>query len=370
MNELLLFIWILMQLAYFEYLLEKSLDDKKHLKVCILSDILNVITITVTISLKLVLFSYIQVIVYILIRFYIHKLYKSKVYVDFCLIPIVSLLAIKYLSLCNTVDLSCAFSKIIFKIKIGTMSETTDWDVITACVGWVTFWAFWAQLKANELASDDAKRSGIQDTFNSMMETYNRNLLNLRFNDNIGLDAIDNYVLIINDLIKVDSISTKDFYLAYSYFYFIRKKNDINRLKKTFLNGYPVSGIENYEMSLEINRSNHSALSTYYYQLYRIVKYIVVDNKDFLDEEEKKKYIGILRAQMSPNEQLLLFYNWLAGDQMNKIGNGLDKQFGYSWENIEKKNYFFSEHKVIKHLNTLELEDDLIKLCKAKNFIS
>lgn len=236
---------------------------------------------------------------------------------------------------------------------------------ITGAVGFVTFWAFWAQLKANELASDDAKRTGIQDTFNSMMETYNRNLLNLKYKDKNGLDAIDEYILIINDLIETNDISEAKFYLIYSYFYFIRKEEDLSRLDKTFFHGYynPELREIKYEHR-DIKRSNHSALSTYYYQLFRIVKYIVVDNKDFLDDDEKKKYIGILRSQMSPNEQLLLFYNWLAGDQMNDKKSGPQNQFGYSWE--DKDNAFFSEHKIIDHLNTLALSTKFEKEYKEE----
>lgn len=290
-------------------------------------------------------FSYSELmpfIVFIFFRFVLHNITNCKLVLDLCFIPLALL---------------------VYKCSNSEFQGNVN-NIITACVGWVTFWAFWAQLKANEIASDDAKRTGIQDTFNSMMETYNRNLLNLKYDNKSGLDAIDEYILIINNLIEDNKIPKEKFYLAYSYFYFIRSRNEIKTTMSGFFVDNDIQEMLNYKYQKTlIERSNHSALSTYYYQLYRIVKYIVVDNKDFLDGVEKKKYIGILRSQMSPNEQLLLFYNWLAGTQMNNKDKVPKDQFGYSWE--DKDNAFFSEHKIIDHLNTFALVEEVKNEYKA-----
>lgn len=332
----------------------------------ILCFIIDIILMSIICSSNSIWTAYITLAIYVVFRSILQSLVKYRVYVDFCIITILLIIKIGVENYNNT---------ILFYSKMENPNfshDTTLWAYLTpyiaACVGWVTFWAFWAQLKANELASDDAKRTGIQNTFNSMMETYNRNLSNLRFKDKNGLDAIDEYVRIINKLAKIGNNIEEDFCLVYSYFYFVRTHQDVRFLLDDFFKDSKMTYFNQFNHTIDMERSNHSALSTYYFQLYRIVKYVVKDSG--LKEPEMEIYLGMLRSQMSPNEQLLLFYNWLAGDQMNRNNSGPKNQFGYSWEDENKGNKFFSEHKVIKHLNTLDLKDDLIKYCRVKNFIS
>lgn len=351
---------------------KKYLSDITYSITCVVSDILILFTVCVQINLTTRGVASFSLVLFIIFRLIIQYFYKLRVYVDFCLVPIICVILIgsRDYQQSGSISTSVAILKNASSLNsiVNYEDQKTLWEFLTpyiaACVGWVTFWAFWAQLKANEIASDDAKRTGIQDTFNSMMETYNRNLLNLKYNNKSGLDAIDEYILIINDLIKTNNIPKEKFYLAYSYFYFIRRRYEIKTTMSEFFVDNDISEMLNYKYQRRVlRRSNHSALSTYYYQLYRIVKYIVVDNKDFLDGVEKKKYIGILRSQMSPNEQLLLFYNWLAGTQMNNKDKVPKNQFGYSWE--DKDNAFFSEHKIIDHLNTFALVEEVKNEYKA-----
>jgi hypothetical protein len=51
-------------------------------------------------------------------------------------------------------------------------------------------------------------------------------------------------------------------------------------------------------------KKNQSDLSHYFRSVYHIIKFI--DNSDI---EDKKRYIGLLRAQVSSYEQILIFYN-------------------------------------------------------------
>lgn len=62
--------------------------------------------------------------------------------------------------------------------------------------------------------------------------------------------------------------------------------------------------------------NNQSDLSHYFRSIYHILKF--VDNADI---EDKKRYVGLLRAQISSYEQILIFYNCLHnyGDKLRKL---------------------------------------------------
>jgi hypothetical protein len=74
-------------------------------------------------------------------------------------------------------------------------------------------------------------------------------------------------------------------------------------------NGKPE--IERIRMAYnEFFESRESILGHYFRNLYRIVKF--VDEFDRLSFKEKKTYIGIIKAQLSSDELVLLFYNSLS----------------------------------------------------------
>ncbi|MFA4867970.1 MAG: putative phage abortive infection protein [Pedobacter sp.] len=80
----------------------------------------------------------------------------------------------------------------------------------------------------------------------------------------------------------------------------------------------------------------HSGILGHYFRhLYHTVKFVVDQKDDFLSYKNKIKYLKVLRAQLSNYEQIMLFYNWLAG-------------YGESWENDE--NRYFTEYKMIHNL--------------------
>lgn len=90
--------------------------------------------------------------------------------------------------------------------------------------------------------------------------------------------------------------------------------------------------------------SGHSSrLGHYYRHLFLIVKSIVSPKTIELDEQQKKEYLKILRAQLSNHEQTMLFYNWL--------GN-----YGKAWQ--DDKNRFFTKYNMIHNLWYTELFDN------------
>lgn len=80
----------------------------------------------------------------------------------------------------------------------------------------------------------------------------------------------------------------------------------------------------------------HSGILGHYFRhLYHTVKFVVEQKDDFLSYKKKIKYLKVLRAQLSNYEQIMMFYNWVAG-------------YGGTWENDE--NRYFTEYKMIHNL--------------------
>ncbi|MBM7610144.1 membrane protein implicated in regulation of membrane protease activity [Lysinibacillus composti] len=77
--------------------------------------------------------------------------------------------------------------------------------------------------------------------------------------------------------------------------------------------------------------SSVNTIGHYFRNLYRIVKFIVESD---LKETEKKTYVGILRAQLSTSELIMLYYNICYSSKGEKFYNLL----------IENKVNFFQEH--------------------------
>lgn len=196
---------------------------------------------------------------------------------------------------------------------------------ITGAVGFVTFWAFWAQLKANKLASDDSKKTSIENTFFQMLTIHRQNLsdINKRQKSSkfIGKKAVSN---LCDDLIKT-------------------KRNNFKSQYKAF-----------YDES-----ECFSEMATYFYHLYRMVKYI--DSQKVLTLGEKKDYMKNLRAQMSREEQTLLFHNWLAGYLLYDPKKR-NEEYGYKWET--DKQPYLSRYNLIVHLEPEKL------LPSARDFVS
>ena len=77
-------------------------------------------------------------------------------------------------------------------------------------------------------------------------------------------------------------------------------------------------------------------LNHYYRHLYQMVKIVANYDELVIKYEEKRKYLKMLRAQLTSIEQLMLFYNWLSG-------------YGGNWEN--EKNHFFTTYRMIHNMD-------------------
>lgn len=90
-----------------------------------------------------------------------------------------------------------------------------------------------------------------------------------------------------------------------------------------------------YELNYRIFRGYSYQLAHYYRHLFQTVKFVCSQDVSLFSYEEKRKYLRILRAQLSNQEQALLFYNW-------------HSNFGKQWEN--DKNKFFTDYRMIHNI--------------------
>jgi len=134
--------------------------------------------------------------------------------------------------------------------------------------------------------------------------------------------------------------------LAYQFFFFGSKSEivsskyidkliienfriELNKIRDLHKNSSGVkniiSGLEGKEIKLYIKylpfSGHENRLGHYYRHLYSTVKYIVNKEKEGLyNYKQSREYLKILRSQMSNDEQLMLYYNYIIG-------------FGADWEN-------------------------------------
>ncbi|MCL9810038.1 putative phage abortive infection protein [Flavobacterium luminosum] len=143
--------------------------------------------------------------------------------------------------------------------------------------------------------------------------------------ERITKDLIDNLILIKQEW-KESLYKTKYFEKykrEYNNLIFIRNENGVNyEFKITYT---PFDG-------------HNTRLGHYYRNLYQTVSF-VVNSTIMKDSNEQKKYLKLLRAQLSNHEQLLLYYNSLTN-------------FGKGWIDNE----YFTTYEMIKNI-PLKLAD-------------
>ncbi|QZT36884.1 putative phage abortive infection protein [Halosquirtibacter xylanolyticus] len=246
---------------------------------------------------------------------------------------------------------------------------------LTACVGYVTFWAFWAQMEANKIQQQGLKIQQrqytidqIESTFFRMLELHRDNVQNMKLNLQekgiySGEEFISKCLNLILDAIKhiyelKSNVSTKDENYAivtvyklfvYKQFNLWAKEYDVD-IDRELEYPYTLSDVENlvFRIKEELFVDIHNELRKYFVHLYQIV--VMIDKDKHLTDKEKWKYLHILRAQLSPKEQLLIFYNWYTG-YVERKGYGLD------WENNE--NQFLTKWQMVKHYSRRHSDDKL-----------
>jgi hypothetical protein len=106
---------------------------------------------------------------------------------------------------------------------------------------------------------------------------------------------------------------------------------------------FPEIGKATLSRSYSPFRGHQNFLGNYYRHLYQTVKFVVKQNDNIINKEQKIDYLRTLRAQLSDFEQIMLYYN-------------ASSKFGIDWI----KNLYFTDYKMIHNL-PLPLADFGIK---------
>lgn len=112
----------------------------------------------------------------------------------------------------------------------------------------------------------------------------------------------------------------------------LESKNNVSRLKLHKLTLEKVMITYN-----DIYETNKSYLGHYFRTFFHVIMFV-----DQSDIENKKQYISILRAQLSSNEQVLLFYNCLHENGKEKFKPLIEKYALF--KNIDRSLIFNEEH--------------------------
>lgn len=86
---------------------------------------------------------------------------------------------------------------------------------------------------------------------------------------------------------------------------------------------------------------HRDVLNSYYRHLYYTVKY-VANSKRIENCDDKMNYLKILRAQLTSEEQVMLYLNWLSG-------------YGKEWE-TDNEHHFFTEYMMIHNVTRGDLD--------------
>lgn len=289
----------------------------------------------------------VSLVLYFLIQFSRKK--ESQVKVDVCIVPISIMIISGALAYYQQEDAS--------RNLWGYLIPH-----ITASVGLVTFWAFWAQIKANEIIKISEQKNRIETTFFKMLDIHRENIKDISIeNDQVtGKDAIKKLCELLLDAYEKSGVKISDFHEIYGYFF---------ERDKTCLEGKTYEGA--VKKILTDSTECHSALATYSFHIYRTVKYIMRQDKDVLSFQDKIQYMHIIRGQMTREEQLFLFNNWFAGYQRAINGK---RAFGSSWEETKEtaKNSaaiqtFLSDTKLLVYCNRKLLITEIEKHIQTKH---
>jgi len=108
-----------------------------------------------------------------------------------------------------------------------------------------------------------------------------------------------------------------------------------------YLKNYLIKNDEHKSLHIDFSYKPFSGhqirLAHFYRHMHSIANFVINQNNDILNYEEKRKYLKMFRAQLSNHEIVLLYYNWLGGH-------------GEAWEHGLNK--FFTDFRMIHNINS------------------
>ena len=261
----------------------------------------------------------------------------------------------------------------------------------------VTFAAFWVQYQANQSILKENKKQQIIARFYEMLKIHRENVKEFEWLQNVytskdskpAIQTIPNEELIEKSGRQIFDYHLTEFNLIYNILDIIapdlKKKEKIRRAYNIFFCGshdkYLNQGMRNdlYLSLAETNKKNFTSkiksilvnskdspkkdhiietlfhyrkfflsqapfyghldkLGNYYRHLFLTVKTVANEDEKYLPYNEKRDLLRILRAQLSSNEQIMLFFNWYSGS-------------GSQWEeDSDEGNHFFTKYRMIHNI--------------------
>jgi hypothetical protein len=260
---------------------------------------------------------------------------------------------------------------------------------ITLAGVFITFLAFYMQYKANQIQIDNFRKEltyqqlqfqkqQFENQFYEMLKLHKENVNEIIITPNLSsksdikpisgraafqffIDQITLFYLVrVNDI--GSSFEKSDFIEAYTDFYhginnmdyseeYISFKKRLESYENNNNKKNPTAIKQQYAnlYNYDIYSGNSHFVSTYLRHLFMTIKFVTNQHENFLNYNEKRQYLLILRTQLSYFEQIFLFYHWLS-------------DYGLNWENHE--NHFFTDYRMIHNI----LPYKLIQGIKLDNY--
>lgn len=248
----------------------------------------------------------------------------------------------------------------------------------------VTFLAFLIQYRANQIQVKNFskeiknqnfqfKKSQFETQFYEMLKLHKENVKTISVKNELNnefiygqkaLNDIFKEFLLCYRIVKKFSPNTdkrklvnKAYTILWNGWYDLDGKKDDENLKNHLLeiknehikNNYDIVKTLKEKIGINTNieldiyhvlfNGNGYQLANYYRHLFHTVKHVTKQSEDFVSYEEQRNYLRILRAQLTNNEQALIFYNWFS-------------EFGRKWEELDKEdgNKFLTKYRLIHNL--------------------
>ncbi|MGN0227083.1 MAG: putative phage abortive infection protein [Paludibacteraceae bacterium] len=196
--------------------------------------------------------------------------------------------------------------------EVGNFISGIVGTFIALIAAFLTFIAFWAQFRANQLQRQDIK-----------VERFNANFYNLLSLHEQITNSLECHEMSIEGIpAKREMIKGRD---VFQYTYNARAEKISTGLLIGMRNRIIALGMSGYMKSVVPSYFDH-----YFRNLYRIVKYVdETDVFDDLPEDEKNRkkyeYVAILRSTLSRYELVWLFYNSLSDYGYDKFKPLMEK---------------------------------------------
>ncbi|MBD1363303.1 putative phage abortive infection protein [Mucilaginibacter sp. ZT4R22] len=277
--------------------------------------------------------------------------------------------------------------------QIGDTIGGTTAPFIALLAGFLTFIAFWAQLRANNQVQDQFKLQQFESQFFEMIRLHKENINEMKIagysyltattisksdgNETISRTQIERsiegrkvFVSMVKELNACFAVckSCGDKFnipqgdlkeIAYRLFFFGSfssliddhghvdfiaacrvKLKEIRIEHKDTFGGKKEFLVGGQNVDLHIKYApftgHESRLAHYYRHLFSAVKFVVRKEQEQLFTYEKsREYLKIVRAQMSNDEQILLYHNYISG-------------LGEAWE--KSQNRFLSRYRMLHNL--------------------